>query len=349
MLSFTVAGTFRRHDACFDPGKPNGGSQLIGRLSDIDLRLLRIFATVVESGGFSLATARLNVSESTVSQHMSDLEKRLGMRLCERGRAGFRLTRDGDEVYKATLELLEDLGRFRDRLALLRSDMSGTLNLGMPDAIVTDESSGFAERIRTFVDSSRDIALHVHMLTPRELERGVIDGSLHVAVAPEHRRVAGLDYVPLFVELNRLYCGREHPLFEVPDERVTDAMLADAGRISRGYLERFDEQFFGNARYAASVQLTEAAALLILSGRYIGFLPVHYAAAWVREGRMRAVQPDRFRLESRFNVIRKREGAADPRVETLVRELVRGRGPSAGPPSRAPAALDPAGGVASRG
>jgi hypothetical protein len=40
---------------------------------------------------------------------------------------------------------------------------------------------------------------------------------------------------------------------------------------------------------------------------------------------------------------------ADERVETLVRELVRERGPSATPPSRAPAALDAAGRVASRG
>jgi DNA-binding transcriptional LysR family regulator len=297
---------------------------VIGRLSDIDLRLLRIFATVVESGGFSLATARLNVSESTVSQHMSDLEKRLGMRLCERGRSGFRLTRDGEEVYKATTELLQDLSRFRDRLALLRNEMSGTLNLGVPDAIVTEETSRIIDGLRSYVDRSPDIALHVHMLTPRELERGVVDGSLHVAIAPEHRRVAGLEYVPLFVEPNQLYCGRQHPLFEVPDERITPAMLDEAGRISRGYLERFDEQFFDTASYRATVHLTEAAALLILSGRFVGFLPVHYAAAWVREGRMRAIQPAKFRLDSRFSIIMRREGAADPRVGIFVREILRG-------------------------
>lgn len=295
---------------------------MIGRLSDIDLRLLRIFATVVESGGFSLATGRLNVSESTVSQHMSDLEKRLGMRLCERGRSGFRLTRDGEETYKATVALLEDLSRFRERLALIRSEMSGTLDLGVPDAIVTDRSSRIVESIQAFVDQSPDVTIQVHMLTPRELERGIVDGTLHVAIAPEHRRIAGIDYTPLFIELNSLFCGRDHPLFEVPDERITTEMLEAAGRISRGYLERFDEKFFETPRYRASVQLTEAAALLILSGRYIGFLPAHYAAGWVREGRMRAIQPQKFRLESRFNIIRRRETAADPRVAILVRELL---------------------------
>ena len=154
---------------------------MIGRLSDIDVRLLRHFVTVVEAGGFSLAAARLNVSESTISQQMSDLEARLGMRLCERGRGGFRLTRNGDEVYKATVELLEDMTRFRDRLAVLGSELSGTLNLGVADAIITMAESNLIETIRAYGDKCPDIAINLHMLTPRELERGVIDGRLQLA------------------------------------------------------------------------------------------------------------------------------------------------------------------------
>ena len=115
---------------------------MIGRLSDIDFRLLRIFVAVVESGSFSIAATRLNVSESTVSSHMSDLERRLGMRLCERGRAGFRLTEDGEDVYRATTDLLEEATRFRDRLSTLRSPLGGTLKLGLPDSIVTHGGSG---------------------------------------------------------------------------------------------------------------------------------------------------------------------------------------------------------------
>ena len=45
------------------------------------------------------AQALLNVSESTVSTHMHDLETRLGLQL--RGRGGFRLTADGEAVCSA--------------------------------------------------------------------------------------------------------------------------------------------------------------------------------------------------------------------------------------------------------
>jgi LysR family transcriptional regulator, transcriptional activator for bauABCD operon len=290
------------------------GHLVIGRVSDIDLRLLRIFATVVESGGFAVATAKLNVAESTVSQHMSDLEKRVGMRLCERGRSGFRLTKNGEEFYQATSELLGDLNRFRDKIAGLSSTVSGRFSIGLPDAIASLPDSPVAKGLRAFSQRAPDLHLQIAMLSPRELERQVIDGKINVAIAPAHRRVAGLDYHPFLDETNLLYCAKGHPLFPIPDERIGAADIEAGGRISRGYLERFDAAFFESDHYAATVHETEAAAMLILTGRYIGFLPDHYAAQWVKTGGMRAVQPARYRFEAAFHLISKREGAGDPRI-----------------------------------
>ncbi len=68
---------------------------MLANLSEGDLRLLRVFAKVVEAGGFSAAQIELNVSQSTISTHMTALEQRLGVRLCERGRAGFQPHRKG--------------------------------------------------------------------------------------------------------------------------------------------------------------------------------------------------------------------------------------------------------------
>jgi DNA-binding transcriptional LysR family regulator len=61
------------------------------RLDNIDLRLLRVFVAVVEAHGFSEAQFALNLSASTLSTHLAALERKLGGRLCDRGRGGFRL------------------------------------------------------------------------------------------------------------------------------------------------------------------------------------------------------------------------------------------------------------------
>lgn len=73
---------------------PTKHRAVLGQLSDMDLRLLQVFKAVVECGGMSAAELELNIGTSTVSRHMKDLETRLGLTLCRRGRAGFALTAD---------------------------------------------------------------------------------------------------------------------------------------------------------------------------------------------------------------------------------------------------------------
>ncbi|WP_243747190.1 LysR family transcriptional regulator [Yersinia pestis] len=61
----------------------------------MDLRLLRVFKAVVDCGGMSAAELELNISLSTISKHIKDLEQRLGLTLCQRGREGFAVTERG--------------------------------------------------------------------------------------------------------------------------------------------------------------------------------------------------------------------------------------------------------------
>ena len=60
----------------------------LNQITDFDIKLLRIFKTVCECGSFTSAESVLGISRSAISLHMSDLENRLGLRLCQRGRAG---------------------------------------------------------------------------------------------------------------------------------------------------------------------------------------------------------------------------------------------------------------------
>ena len=50
----------------------------------------------------------------------------------------------------------------------------------------------------------------------------------------------------------------------------------------------------------------ESIATLILSGKYLGFLPDHYAQPFVREGRMRAVKSELFHYACSFFSIARR-------------------------------------------
>nr|WP_314092392.1 LysR substrate-binding domain-containing protein [uncultured Shinella sp.] len=93
---------------------------------------------------------------------------------------------------------------------------------------------------------------------------------------------------PLFSEVQKLYCADRHPLFAVPDEELTDDMLATQSFAGRTYM--LNETICGVAfNWAASTPHMEGTLLLLLSGAYIGFLPDHYCDKWVRTGRLRVL------------------------------------------------------------
>lgn len=99
------------------------------QVSDFDLRLLRIFKTVAECGSFSGAESALGITRSAISLHMGDLEKRLGMRLCQRGRAGFALTDEGREVLRASETVLVAIEGFRTEVNQMHQQLRGDLKI----------------------------------------------------------------------------------------------------------------------------------------------------------------------------------------------------------------------------
>ncbi|MCV6627254.1 MAG: LysR family transcriptional regulator, partial [Cellvibrionaceae bacterium] len=108
------------------------------KINDVDIKLLRIFKTVAECGGFSAAETELNIARSTISTHMADLEARLNLVLCRRGRSGFALTDDGKQVYQASLQLLSALEGFRSQIGALHNQLRGELKILCSDAILSD-------------------------------------------------------------------------------------------------------------------------------------------------------------------------------------------------------------------
>lgn len=102
-------------------------------LDSLDVRLLRIFVTIVEAGGFAAAQGELNLSLSTISNHISALESRLGLILCQRGRSGFRLTEEGRAVYEEAKRLFGTIDQFDIRMKGLQHRLNGTLSVGLID------------------------------------------------------------------------------------------------------------------------------------------------------------------------------------------------------------------------
>ncbi|MFA5120877.1 LysR family transcriptional regulator [Zavarzinia sp.] len=292
-------------------------------VDNIDLRLLRVFHALAEHGGFAGAQAQLGLTPSTLSIHLSNLEQRLGVVLCERGRGGFRLTDKGERVFLSTKRLFAALEGFRAETASLRGKLVGELAIGIADSTVTDEHSPIAAAIRRFEARDNDVHLRLIVDRPAGLNHALLDGRLNLAVGFFPRPVAGVNYEKLYTEKGQLYCGIGHHLFGKPPEAIDAIALGRSHFVARAYSLERDLNAIGHVSHKASVENMEAQAHLILSGCFIGFLPEHYARSFVAAGRMQAVAPERFTLPSEVFLATPAVGKPNMVVSTFCDDLRR--------------------------
>lgn len=162
----------------------------------MDVELLRTFIEIMETGHFVRAAERLNVTQSTVSARVKELEARLGRPLFVRGRSRAVLTAAGRH--------------FRPHAeAMLRSWRRARQEVGLPETFETVLSVGgqytlWDRVLQLWVAEMRraepGVALRAEVARPDELTRLLLEGGLDIAVlyAPQPR--AGLRIEPLLEE-----------------------------------------------------------------------------------------------------------------------------------------------------
>ncbi len=260
---------------------------MLSQLRDLDLQLLRLFVTVVESGGFSAAQGELGIGQSTISTQMAKLETRLGFRLCERGKAGFRLTPKGEQVLAATRKLFAAIETFKGEAQGMADKLLGELRIGLSEALSDEVIERIGKAVGRFRQRNQAVQIELLSAMPAELERRLLQDQLQLAIGYFSGSQTALNYQPLFDERQRLYCGRLHPLFERATPSVDD--LQDCDRVLHPY--RFiaaDEPWQGGSSSARCEQV-EGSLTFILSGAHLGYLPEHIAQPWVDRDQLRAL------------------------------------------------------------
>ncbi len=308
-------------------------------LSDIDLRLIRIFCTIVECNGFQGAQIALNMAQSTLSMHLAALEAKLGSRLCDRGRAGFRVTPAGEDTYAAAQELLRNLERFEATMDRVHRRQTARLRIGVIDCVTTFEALDLPGAVARFSRRHPEALVELETDTPAGLQNSLLKGTRDVVVGGSLQPMPGLVYRELAAETHHLYCGSDHPWFHRPDRDLTQADFLKAAFSVRSYMHFDDTYRLGRVTARATVGSMEAQEILILSGRYVGFLPGHRGGLWQALGRMRAVKTTDWSLTSRFYASHGRQPEGEALRRAFMAELT---GHAAARAARADAPIAPA-------
>ena len=296
---------------------------LLGQISDLDIRLLRIFRVVAECGGMSAAELELNIGRSTISRHIKDLEIRLGLTLCHRGRAGFALTEEGQRIYDDSLRLLASIEEFRSGVDDIHKRMTGSLKIGLFDKTATNSDAHISEALGRFNELAPEVCVELYVEPLNTIERSVMDGRFHVGILPSHRDSSSLIYHPLFDEKMYLYCSPKHPIFAARDVTLDWQCMRAYQYAGLGYHSpNMEMSHSSKLERSATAYDQEAIATLILSGRYIGFLPEHYAQFFVQEGKMRQINNARFQYDVHFHGVLRRAPKPSRTIQMFIQCLL---------------------------
>ncbi|WP_374675348.1 LysR family transcriptional regulator [Ideonella sp.] len=308
--------------------KPSRSLACRSSVAESELRLLRTFAAVVAAGGFSTAAAELEVDLSTVSKQFRELEQWLGVTLARRGRGGFRLTAEGERLHALTRQFFGGMQAFSQDLAALALGQRPLLRLGVVDALLTAgpvaDGRQVSAALARCLQALPGLQLQLRALRPQDIERELLAGTLDAGLTAARPPARGLEQHRLYREPSSLYVGPGHPWHAEPGRARSDEELAAVRLVVDPYLDGVPPNGLAPALARgghARADSIEAAALLVASGHFAGFLPDHLVRGTAALAGLSAVQPDRFSYAQDI-VLTCRAGKAEPPVRQLLRALL---------------------------
>ncbi len=145
----------------------------------MDLKQLRYFKTVVETGGFSAAARQLHIAQPAISIAIRKLEQELELTLLHRGERTITPTVEGDVLLRHARELLDRAASAELAMRELRGLAKGEVRLGIPSML---GSYFFPPILMGFKHRHPDLRLSVYEQGTRRLQQMIHDGELDLGV-----------------------------------------------------------------------------------------------------------------------------------------------------------------------
>lgn len=230
----------------------------------MELRQLKYFVKVAEMLNFSEAAKALNITQSTLSQQIKQLEDEIGTQLFTRSSHRVLLTEAGIELVPCANKTLRDAQLCLSRMNDLNELLTGTLNIGVTYSF----GPMLTEALSSFMKMYPKIKLNIVYKTMADLLELLRNREVDAVLAfRPTKAVEGIESHILFQNYLSVIVGDEHPL--ATKKRVTlaeleqyDLALPSPGLQARNVLEKILSKRQYN--FKVRIELNDANILLKL-------------------------------------------------------------------------------------
>jgi DNA-binding transcriptional LysR family regulator len=249
-------------------------------LSGIDLRQIRYLMAVADSGSFSRAAEKCNISQPALSKAIRDLETTLQVELLHRRSQGITLTDAGKALYGHGITIAAELTSARQELAALRNSPNGLVTMGTLRAAAVSVLPKVTIR---FSRKHPDVRLRIVEFHSPELMMGLDRGQFDFAigVAQPNLKSRGFQFEFLFNDRLAIIGRKGHPIWR--RKTITPAVmklypwiLPRPGHLHR---TRFDDMFLASGLEPLSSAIEcgelEYVRAALADTDYLAVVPLH--------------------------------------------------------------------------
>ncbi|MDR7336015.1 LysR family transcriptional regulator [Roseateles asaccharophilus] len=251
---------------------------------------LQAFARVVEAGSFTKAALTLNLSKTTVTQLVQQLEARLRVKLLHRTTRQVTVTPEGAAYYERVVRLLSDLEDADGSVGSGSAATSGRLRVDVPSPFARlilmpalpdfhrrypgiQLDMGVSDRVVDVIGDNVDCVLRGgEVSVPSLIARRVGELQLGVYAAPDYLSEAGMP---------------THPSdLEAEPHRIVGFMRSSSGRVAAMSIRRVQETVEVRSRHVVSADDGNAYLAAGLAGMGALWLPRYMAEPHVAQGEL---------------------------------------------------------------
>lgn len=234
----------------------------------MELRQLRYFLQIADSGSFSRAAEVLSVAQPSLSQHVRSLEDELGVDLLARHPRGVTATEQGRLLCDHVRLILREVERSREALRAAADSPSGVVVLGLP----TSACRGLAvPLIRAAAERYPRIAIHLVEAMTGSLDEWMQTGKVDVALLYDRKAFENIVAKDVMVEELQLILPAGHGLageraVSYRQAAALPLVLPQRPHVIREVVETFAARADCELTVAVNCDSLQAIVALVLDG-----------------------------------------------------------------------------------
>lgn len=180
----------------------------------MDLRLLQTFQVVIERGSLNSAAVELGYAQSTVTQHIQQLEQQLGLELFHRSGKRLKISDAGKLLQEHAQTLLRHANEIQRSLDQFAAGNGGSVRIGAVEPFV---NTHVPPLLREFMREPHCMDVQIEVAVADTLYDELDEGKLDIVIGPYPNGRRGLRFQPLFFEPLGFLIPRSHRLSRKKD------------------------------------------------------------------------------------------------------------------------------------